>query len=97
MIDHHLSKEERLLMHSYLDYEYGICATQEDLMSMVQDPLIGGFSLAWSDKLRKAIAKKHPKEFDALTIEFFENARKRGLSPPLTNYVWNVLFTTQRG
>ena len=31
MIDNGLTKEERLLMHSYLDYEYGVCATQKIL------------------------------------------------------------------
>lgn len=97
MIEHGLSEEERLMMHKYLDYEYGICATQEDLMSMVQNPLIGGFSLSWADKLRKAIAKKQPVEFNKLTDEFFANAKEKGLSQALTNYVWNVLFVTQRG
>ena len=85
------------MMHKYLDYEYGICATQEDLMSMVQNPLIGGFSLSWADKLRKAIAKKQPVEFNKLTDEFFANAKEKELSQALTNYVWNVLFVTQRG
>lgn len=97
MIEYGLSKEERELLHSFLDYEYGICATQEDLMSMVQHPLIGGFSVLWADKLRKAIAKKHPKDFDDLTIEFFNNAREKNLSENLTKYVWNVLFITQKG
>ena len=41
MIQYGLSEEERNILHPYLDYEYGICASQEDIMSMIQDPRLG--------------------------------------------------------
>ena len=66
-------------------------------MLLVQIPECGGFSLTWSDRLRKAIAKKHPEEYEKLTREFFENCEKKGLSKNLCNYVWNVLIATSRG
>ena len=60
-------------------------------------PKIGGFSLAWGDKLRKAVAKKKPQDFEQLQKEFFQNAKDKHLDENLTNYVWNVLIRTQRG
>lgn len=66
-------------------------------MSLVQLPECGGFSLGWADALRKAIAKKNPAAYDQLTVEYFDNMRKKGLSENLCNYVWNVLVATSRG
>ena len=60
-------------------------------------PKIGGFSLAWADKLRKSVAKKNPKDFEKLQQEFFENAKEKHLSNKLVNYVWFVLIFMQRG
>ena len=50
----------------------GICESQEKFMSLVQMPEAGGFSLAWSDRLRKSIAKKNPAEFEKLQEEYFK-------------------------
>ena len=41
--------------------------------------------------------KKKPKEFLQLEKEFFENAKEKGLSEKLTNYVWYRQVYTQRG
>lgn len=97
MIDYELKENERQMLHKYLDYEYGICAAQEDIMSILQDPLIGNFSLAWVDGLRKSIAKKKPEDFEKAQIEFFKIVEEKGISPAFANYVWNVLVRTQRG
>ena len=32
---------------------------------------LGGFSIGWADKLRKAVAKKEPAAFEALTRRVF--------------------------
>ena len=64
MDKYHLNKSQKELLHSYLDYEYGICASQEDIMSMIQNPELGGWSLKDSDMLRKSIAKKDPKHYE---------------------------------
>ena len=76
---------------------YGLCIAQEQFMELVQLPELGGFSLTWADKLRKSIAKKNPKDYDALTKEFFEITKEKGIDPNLTNYVWNVLIAMSRG
>ena len=92
-----LTLEERQLLHGVLDTSYGICESQEGFMTLVQMPECGGFNLTWADRLRKSIAKKNPKEFDQLTVEYFENCKEKGLSQNLCNYVWKVLVAYSRG
>lgn len=94
---HQLTKEQQQLLQSFLDYEYGICATQEDLMSIIQHPLVGGMSLSFADRCRKAIAKKIGGEFEACEREFFTNAKEKDIPLNFAHYVWNVLFKIQRG
>ena len=57
MDSYNLSNEEKKLLHNYLDYQYGLCASQEDIMSLIQEPSIGGWSLKQADYLRKSVAK----------------------------------------
>lgn len=92
-----LTPEERALLHKELDTSYGICESQEGFMTLVQMAECGGFNLTWADRLRKSIAKKNPKEFDQLTVEYFENCKQKGLSQNLCNYVWKVLVAYSRG
>ena len=92
-----LNFEEKKIIRHYLSYEFGICSMQEDVMMLVQVPEIGGFNLAWADKLRKAIAKKSPKDYEQCQKEFFNNMEEKNLSRNLCHYVWDVLVQTQRG
>ena len=92
-----LSKAEQTLLEPILKLSYGICESQEKFMQLVQLPECGGLDLSWADALRKAIAKKNPAAYDKLTIEYFENAKKKDLSPALCNYVWNTLIATSKG
>lgn len=89
--------EHQKLLEPLLLESAGICEAQERLMSLVQLPEVGGYSLAWADKLRKAIAKKNPAAFNELQDEFYENARNRNLDANLCKYVWDVLICTSRG
>ena len=66
-------------------------------MELVQLPELGGFSLTWADKLRKSIAKKNPKDYDALTKQFFEVTKEKGIDQHLAHYVWDVLIAMSRG
>lgn len=92
-----LSEEEQELLRPILKISYGICESQEKFMQLVQIPECGGFDLDFADRLRKAIAKKKPKEYDSLTKEYFEKVEEKHLSRPLCEYVWNVLVATSRG
>ena len=95
--DYGLTPEEIKILEPIVGLSYGICESQEKFMSLVQLPECGGFDLGWADRLRKAIAKKNPAEYDKLTKEFFDNVTIKGLSQNLCNYVWNVLVATSRG
>lgn len=96
MSDYGLNQKEQDLLKGILSTSCGICEAQEFLIILAQQPEIGGFSLGWGDRLRRAVAKKKPKDFNELEKEFFQNAKEKNLSKPLVNYVWNVLFKTQQ-
>lgn len=97
MTEYGLTEEEQDILKDIIGISYGICEAQEYLILLTMHPKIGGFDLGWSDRLRRAVAKKNPKDFEKLEKEFFENAKEKGLSEKLTNYVWYQLIYTQRG
>lgn len=92
-----LSKREKEILHEYLDISYGMCITQEQFMQLVQIPECGGFDLNFADRLRKSIAKKDPQGYEQIRLEFFENAKEKGLHLDFCKYVFNVLIATSRG
>jgi DNA polymerase-3 subunit alpha len=97
MASYGLTKTEQTLLEPYVLGSYGIAESQECFMQLVQLPECGGFDLTWADSLRKAIAKKNPAGYLKLQDEYFENAKEKGLSKNLCNYVWNVLIATSKG
>lgn len=66
-------------------------------MSLLLEPRLGGNSLNFADKVRKAIAKKVGGLFQECEKEFFTNIKEKGCSERLAEYVWSVLFRVQRG
>ena len=92
-----LTDKDREIMHRELDISDGMSITQEQFMQLVQLPECGGWDLQWADKLRKSIAKKNPKEYDALTKQFFDNVKEKGLNEKFCNYVWNTEIALSRG
>lgn len=97
MTKYGLTPEEQKVLEPYLLGSYGIAESQECFMQLVQIPECGGFDLNFADRLRKSIAKKNPKEYDAITKEYFDTVRNSNKSQTLCNYVWNVLVATSRG
>ena len=97
MEEYGLTPEEIELLRRELDVSYGICESQEGFMRLVQMPECGGFNLTWADRLRKAIAKKNPKDFDQLTKEYYTTVREKNLSYKLCDYVWRVCVGMSRG
>lgn len=92
-----LTQKEKDILEPVVGISYGLCIAQEQFMELVQLPELGGFSLTWADKLRKSIAKKNPKEFDALTDEFYKTTKEKGISENFTHYVWDVLISMSKG
>ena len=85
------------LLKNIVGITYGMCIQQEQFMILVQQPEIGGFSLLWSDKLRKSIAKKNPKAFEELEKEFYKTVKEKQCDYNLCNYVWKVLISVNKG
>ena len=92
-----LGIEEKKVLEPILSMSYGLCIAQEQFMELVQLPELGGFSLTWADKLRKSIAKKNPKEYDALTKEFYKTTAEKGINQRFAHYVWDVLIAMSKG
>lgn len=92
-----LGPSEKAVLEPILKSSYGLCLGQEQFMQLVQLPELGGFSLSWADKLRKSIAKKNPKEFEALTKEFYEVTESKHINQQFAQYVWKVLISMSKG
>jgi DNA polymerase-3 subunit alpha len=92
-----LGEKEQKILEPVLGMSYGLCIAQEQFMELVQLPELGGFSLTWADKLRKSIAKKNPKEYDALTKEFYEVTKEKGVDQKFAHYVWDCLIAMSKG
>ena len=56
MADYGLTDHEQQIVRKYAEENYGLLPNQENFMTVVQDPEIGGFDLLWADRLRKSIA-----------------------------------------
>ena len=92
-----LGAQERQILEPVLGMSYGLCIAQEQFMELVQLPELGGFTLTWADKLRKSIAKKNPKDYDALTKEFYKITSEKGINQHFSHYVWDVLIAMSKG
>ena len=71
MEDSGLSKEEITVLRHYLDKRYGCAFSQDDLMYLLMEPQIAGFTMAEADKARKIVSKKHMEDIGKLKTKFF--------------------------
>jgi len=93
-----LNEDEIMIMKKHLDKSYGIAATQEDIMEILMDESISGFTVVEAHKARKAIAKKKAKLIDKLKEDYFDKAKERtGAREEIINYVWNHCVVPQLG
>lgn len=97
MKDYGLDDESIEFLKNHSAITDGIAESQESLMILLQEPKLGGNSLAFADKARKALAKKIGKLFDECEKEYYENAKAKNCNEVLVNYVWQKLLRIQRG
>jgi len=97
MEDYGLTTEQIKWLGNHNAIHDGICESQEGLMTLVQEERLGGNTLTFADKCRKAIAKKQGKLFDECQEFYFKNAEEKGCDMTLVHYVWDVVFKTQKG
>lgn len=92
-----LTSEEIEWLSNHSAISDGICESQEGMMSLIQEPRLGGHSLTFADSVRKGVAKKVGKLFDDCQETFYKTIEEKGLSTKLGHYVWDVLLRVQRG
>lgn len=66
-------------------------------MALIQENRLGGNSLTFADKVRKAVAKKQGKLFEECEQKYFETIKEKNCNEVLAHYVWDVLLRVQRG
>jgi len=97
MREYGLTEEQIEWLSNHPAITNGVCESQEGLMSLLQDNLLGGNDLSFADKCRKAIAKKQGKLFEECEQTYFENAKTHNCDMKLVHYVWDVMLRVQRG
>ena len=88
-----LSKEEQTSLEPYFKSSYGVPPSQEQLMSMLMDENICGFTLAEANAARKIVGKKQMSKIPALHQSVLDKAKNRNLG----EYVWKFGIGPQMG
>ena len=88
-----LSKEEQLSLEPYFKQSYGVPPSQEQLMQMLMDKNICGFSLAEANAARKVVAKKQMSKIPVLHEQILKTAKSKRLG----EYVWKYGAGPQMG
>ena len=93
MRDAGLTPEEQNTLEPYFKSSYGVPPSQEQLMKMLMDENICGFSLAEANDARKIVGKKQMSRIPELRTKVLERAK----SEKLGNYVWKHGASPQMG
>lgn len=93
MTDEGLTAAQQKTLEKYLLESSGISVSQEQLMRVVMDPDICGFSLGESNDTRKIVGKKQMSRIPELHQKILSRAK----TPELGEYVWSRVAGTQLG
>ena len=90
-----LKLPEKLIaaMHKYCDTYYGCCAIQEQMMQILMDPDIAGFSLKEANDARKIVGKKQMSRIPELREHIFANMK----DDKSAGYVWRTAIAPSMG
>ena len=88
-----LTKEEQKALEPHFLRSYGVPPSQEQMMTMLQDPNICGFTLAEANAARKIVGKKQMDKIPELKEKVLNSAK----SPALGHYVWTYGIGPQMG
>jgi DNA polymerase-3 subunit alpha len=91
MTDFGLTKQEQSVLEPYYLRDYGVPASQEQLMLMVMDKNISNFTLAESNTTRKVLAKKQVKKIPEIKQKFLSQCP----SEKLGEYCWMTMMLPQ--
>ena len=88
-----LNKEEQIALEPYFKSSYGVPPSQEQLMLMLMDKNICGFTLAEANAARKIVGKKQMSKIPELHQKILEKAGSENLG----KYVWKNGVGPQMG
>ena len=88
-----LTKEEQHTIEPYFKSSYGVPPSQEQLMRMLMDENICGFTLAEANAARKIVGKKQMSKIPGLRQKVLESAKSRALG----QYIWKYGAGPQMG
>ena len=88
-----LTKAEQKTLEPYFKQSYGVPPSQEQLMKMLMDKDICGFSLKEANDARRIVGKKQMSRIPELRAQVLERAS----SPRLGQYVWRYGAGPQMG
>ncbi len=88
-----LTPKEQKVVEPYFKSSYGVPPSQEQLMRMLMDENICGFSLAEANAARKIVGKKQMSKIPGLRQKVLESAT----SPALGKYIWQYGAGPQMG
>ena len=93
MREYGLTQAEQKTLEPYFKTSYGVPPSQEQLMKMLMDENICGFTLAEANAARKVVGKKQMSKIPELRKKVLDQAK----SPCLGNYVWTCGIGPQMG
>lgn len=93
MDDYGLTKKEQEVVTPYFKKSFGVPPSQEQVMSMLMDKDICGFTLGEANSARKLIGKKQMDKIPALKEKIFSSAT----TPSMGRYIWNCGIAPQLG
>ena len=93
MDDFGLTKEEQKTLEPYFKSSYGVPPSQEQLMKMLMDKDICGFTLAEANTARKIVGKKQMSKIPELKEKVLTQAKRNVLG----EYVWKYGVGPQMG
>jgi DNA polymerase III alpha subunit len=88
-----LSDSEVEILEPYYLPNYGVPASQEDLMEVCMDPNIGRFTLGEANAARKIVAKKQMSKIPELKEKFISQCPNENFG----EYVWETTMGPQMG
>ena len=93
MDNYGLTKEEQKTLEPYFLSSYGVPPSQEQMMKMLQDKDIAGFTLSEANDARKIVGKKQMNRIP----ELHKKLNDKATSPAMANYVWTCGIGPQMG
>lgn len=93
MLRHQLTDAQRAAFHKHCDAYYGTVPLQEQMMEILMDANVAGFTLAEANAARKIVAKKQMKQIPQLRKQLYEHVNNDSYA----DYIWEIAVAPSLG